>query len=68
MITSELITFINVDIGELNNSSDCSDLGNIIGIKLAKYCKENGFDINEISFDFKCGFEHGVSIVQGSHA
>ena len=43
-------------------SGDLSDLGNEIGVIIAKY-----FDKNNTKSDFLHGLDHGVSLTDGTH-
>lgn len=46
-------------------SGDMSDIGNEIGIVIAKYFNKNklGFELE----DFMAGLKHGISLTDGTH-
>lgn len=66
MITMKVIIDLtsNLCLQELNkNAYDFSDLGNFVGIAIAKYANEiDGLSIE----DFKEGFKHGVLMTQNN--
>ena len=66
-IPNDLKISIISDIMKIIKDSDVydiSDIGNLIGIAVAKYLNENmGFEKE----DFINGIKHGISLVDGSH-
>lgn len=59
--TEKLIEKLN----SIHEGADFSDIGNTIGILVAENATDEmlGFEIE----DFESGFNHGVSIVDGTH-
>ena len=55
---SDMINDIKHEL-ETHISYDMGDIGNLIGIALAKYLEDKS--------DFIDGFKHGVSIIDGTH-
>ena len=49
-------------LGEVSYDGDLSDIGNEIGIVIAKY-----FDKDNTIEDFIMGVRHGVSLTDGTH-
>ena len=47
------------------NNADMSDIGNEIGIIIAKYFnnEDNGWDVDS----FTTGLRHGISLIDGTH-
>jgi hypothetical protein len=44
-------------------TGDMSDIGNEIGIAIAKHLDLDGFDVDS----FISGFKHGISLIDGTH-
>lgn len=61
----EIIREIKQQLDSLCHNSDLSELGNVIGITIAKHQEKDklGFEIE----DFNSGFHHGVSLIDGTH-
>lgn len=56
---------ISKQLSLLNENSDMSDVGNVIGIIVAEY-----FSSTKLGFekeDFLSGINHGISLVDGTH-
>ena len=53
---------IKAQLDKVNYAGDLSDIGNEIGIVIAKY-----FDEDNTIEDFIRGVRHGVSLINGTH-
>ena len=54
---------IIAQLEKVTYNGDLSDVGNEIGIAIAKYLKKGGFELD----DFIMGLRHGVSSIDGTH-
>jgi len=60
-----LIEEIHEQLNTINYNADLGDVGNEIGIVIAKY-----FDEDDMGFDkesFLSGLNHGISLTDGTH-
>jgi hypothetical protein len=58
----EVVQEIMVQLASIDYEGDLSDIGNEIGIVIAKY-----FDKENTVNDFISGIKHGVSLTDGTH-
>jgi hypothetical protein len=58
----EVMEDIIFQLSEITYQGDLSDIGNEIGIVIAKY-----FDETNTVKDFISGLKHGISLTDGSH-
>jgi len=58
----EVVQEIMVQLASIDYEGDLSDIGNEIGIVIAKY-----FDEENTDKDFIHGLKHGISLTDGTH-
>ncbi len=62
--TDQIVSEISKRLDNMHTMSDLSDIGNEIGMTIAKYFNENpGYDLDS----FIHGIKHGVSLIDGTH-
>jgi hypothetical protein len=60
-IKEEIIKALN----ESKYDGDLSDIGNIIGMTVAKFFAEESMGFEKV--DFLAGIKHGISLIDGTH-
>ncbi len=63
----ELIEKIKTQLDLLPDGFDLGDIGNIVGIEVAKFSAETPDLMYKDIGEFEWGFAHGVSLVNGTH-
>jgi len=62
----ELSEKINDKLTHISYEGDLSDIGNEIGIIIAKYVYNSDIDLEELDY-FIDGIKHGISLIDGTH-
>ncbi len=65
--SKEIIEDIKNQLNNMKYEGDFSDIGNEIGIAIAKYIKPSNVELGYETEDIISGIKHGVSLIDGSH-